>query len=314
MKCLVSGATGFIGSHLCQQLAAAGASLTALSASGAPLPDGTPTLPVDLTLTEPDAQLLHDVDVVFHLAGIAHRRARPEDYTRLNYEATLRLARLAAGQGVRCFVFLSSVKAMGAAQTSEPRCESDCTEPVDPYGLSKWRAECALREEFADSAMSIVILRPALVYGPGAKGNLRLLLRGVRAGMPRPPALGQRSMVALQDLVELMCRIAEAAPRGVNTWIACDDEGYSTRTIYELMRSADGKGRGLSWLPLWCWRLAAALLDLRTAGQDEPSYNKLFGTELYSNAAVSAAMQWHPPGRLAEVVEGLVTADAGAQL
>ena len=98
------------------------------------MPDGTSTLPVDLALTDPDPQLLHDVDVVFHLAGIAHRRARPDDYTRLNFEASLRLARLAARQGVKCFVFLSSVKAMGPAQTDQPRGESDCTEPPDPYG------------------------------------------------------------------------------------------------------------------------------------------------------------------------------------
>lgn len=312
MKCLVSGATGFVGSHLCQQLVARGVSLTGLSARGEPLPDHTPTLALDLAREDPAAQLLEGIDVVFHLAGIAHRRAEASAYSRLNYEGTLRLARVAAAQGVKCFVFLSSVKAMGAPATTAVRTETDCALPADPYGLSKWRAECALREEFAGSSMSVVILRPALVYGPAAKGNLALLARGVKLGLPRPPALGERSMVGLQDLVELMCRIAEHPPAGVHTWIACDDTGYSTRYIYDQMRQAAGKGRGLAWLPHWAWRLAAAFLDLRGAGQDEPTYDKLFGTELYSNAAVCTAMHWHPAGSLDAVVTAMVTGDSGA--
>lgn len=308
MNCLVSGATGFIGRQLCQQLAARGASLTALSASGRPLADGSPTLAVDLAGDTLDPRLLGDIDVVFHLAGIAHRRAQEREYQRLNVDATLRLARLAEAQGVRCFVFLSSVKAMGRSQVVDRRVEDDGAVPGDPYGLSKWRAECALREEFTGSAMSVVVLRPALVYGPGARGNLQLLARGIRAGLPRPPPLGERSMLALQDLVELMCLVADNPPAGMHTWIACDERAYSTRYIYDQMRRAMGRRRGRAWLPVWGWKLAAALVDLLTAGGDESTWDKLFGSELYSSAAVSAAMQWRAEGRLEAAVQQMVRA------
>ena len=306
MKCLVSGATGFIGRHLCQQLAARGGAITALSRSGGTLDDGTVTQALDLATTELEPQLLRGVSVVFHLAGVAHQRADASAYERLNHRATLRLARLAAAQGVQCFVFLSSVKAMGPALGPQRRAETDCTAPVDAYGLSKWQAECDLRREFAGGPMSIVILRPALVYGPRARGNLQLLARGVRWGMPRPPGEGSRSMIALQDLVALMCDVAQHPPTGVKTWIVCDDDGYSTRYLYDLLRTADGRGRGLAWLPRWAWRLAANLLDQLGGRSGEATFDKLFGTELYDNSAVSMAMNWHPVGRLPETAAELL--------
>lgn len=302
MKCLVSGATGFIGRHLCQQLAARGDTVIALSKSGATLPDGTPTLALDLAAHDLPEDYLSRVDVVFHLAGIAHQNATPGVYEQLNYQATLRLARQAASAGVGCFIFLSSVKAMGPSHTAAPRSEAQCAAPSDPYGISKWRAECALREQFADDRMSIVILRPALVYGHEPKGNLRLLARGVRWGLPRPPAVGRRSMLALPDLVQLLCLLASSPASGVSTWIACGEHGYSTRDIYDCLRSVAGRGRGVAWLPLWGWRLAAALLDLGTSPGGESTYDKLFGTELYSNAALLAATDWRPRGRLEQVL------------
>jgi len=311
VKCLVSGATGFVGQQLCQQLLHRGDSLVALSRSGDALENGTPTLAMDLAVNEPDHALLRGVDVVVHLAGIAHTQAAESDYQQLNYHGALRLARRAAAAGVGCFIFLSSVKAMGRCRSGARRAEHDCALPEDPYGLSKWRAECALREEFDQADMSVVILRPALVYGPQAKGNLRLLARGVRLGLPRPPDEGLRSMIAVGDLVSLACIIASDPPAGVATWIACDNRRYSTRLFYDLLREANGRGRGYAWLPRWGWRLAATLLDLLPGRHTEPTFNKLFGTELYSNAAVLAATRWQPRGDLEAVVAAMLVADGG---
>jgi nucleoside-diphosphate-sugar epimerase len=313
VKYLVSGATGFIGRDLCRQLLARGDAVVALSKSGASLPDGAPTLAMDLGRAMPRRQLLEGVDTVFHLAGIAHQKAPASAYRELNELATLQLARLAAAAGVRCFVFLSSVKAMGPAPDGGERSEQDGRAPTDPYGWSKWSAENALLAEFAQGPMAVVILRPALVYGPAAKGNLALLARGVRAGLPRPPALGERSMVALADLVDLLCIAAEEAKPGVQTWIATDGQRYTTRFIYDQMRLAAGMGVGRAWLPTAAWRLAAALLDLRGSRQGESTFDKLFGTELYSNRAVQAATRWRPRTRLQDVAADLVMARSSAR-
>ncbi|MCB1706651.1 MAG: NAD-dependent epimerase/dehydratase family protein [Halioglobus sp.] len=293
MKCLVSGATGFIGRRLCQQLSASGHTVVALSRNGGPLDSGEPTLAVDLAATDLRADWLQGVDVVFHLAGIAHQQASPAAYTALNYRATTRLASLASAAGVTCFVYLSSVKAMGAPHVREPRTELQVTPPADAYSASKWQAECALRDAYGAAGMSVAIVRPALVYGRQPKGNLRALDTAVRWGLPRPPPIGRRSMIALDDLVSLLLRIAQQPPPGVQTWIACGAGSYSTREIYDLLRAARGRGPGVAWLPHWAWRLGARLIDTVAPGA-ESTYDKIFGTELYSNAAVTRDTGWQP--------------------
>ena len=306
MKYLVSGATGFIGRKLCQQLEARGHVVVALSRRGDVLSNGEPTLALDLTVNDPSEDLLYGVDVFFHLAGIAHQQAPESVYEALNYRATERLARLASAAGVRCFIFLSSVKAMGSPVSLHMRSEGECTVPLDPYGLSKWHAERALQQAFSDDEMSVVILRPALVYGPDAKGNLQTLSRGIRWGLPRPPRRGARSMIAVEDLVALLCVIAQRPPVGVHLWIACGVQSYSTQVIYDLMRKTSGKGRGIGWLPHWAWWLGAQVLDMTSGQKSGSTYEKLFGTELYSNAAVLADTDWRPRITLEHVIEDII--------
>ena len=302
MKCLVSGASGFIGRQLCLQLERRGDTVIALSKSGSVLPGGLRTLAIDLAVDDLDASLFAGVDVVFHLAGIAHQQAPAASYEALNHQATLRLARLAAAAGVRCFIFLSSVKAMGSAVATTERGESACEMPTEPYGLSKRKAERALQHAFSGHPMSVLIIRPALVYGEQAKGNLRALATAVRWHVPAPPACGARSMIHRDDLVDLLCLLSLTPPQGLHTWIACGAEAYSTRQIYDVLRMANGMAPGSNWLPLWGWRAVARLLDLVTLQVAGSTWQKLFGTERYSNAALMADTGFQPRRTLADAV------------
>jgi nucleoside-diphosphate-sugar epimerase len=308
VKYLVTGATGFIGRELCRQLSLRGADFVALSRSGRELADGGPSLALDLADSTVPASLLRGVDVVFHLAGVAHQQAADAAYQRVNCEATLALAQASAAAGVRCFVFLSSVKAMGLAVDGRARAEADCNPPVDAYGRSKWQAECALHECFSAAAMGVVILRPTLVYGSVPKGNLALLAAAVRKGLPRPPELGGRSMVAAQDLATLMCTLGEQPPAGVHTWIVSDGQTYSARRICDAMRGALDRGPGVGWCPLWVWRLAAAAMDIGRNSGSESSFDKLFGCERYSNEAILADFSWRPQLRLEDIVGAMLPA------
>ncbi len=310
MKCLVTGATGFIGRSLCLALSARGDDVIALSRSGGAVCESLPSTACDLAVEDVDPARLQGVDVVFHLAGIAHQKAPAASYETLNYGATLRLARRARENGVRCFVFLSSVKAMGPPRGSEVRGETDCTAPRGAYARSKRQAEEALLEEYAASAMSVLVIRPALVYGPGVKGNLLQLARAVAHGLPRPPEGGRRSMIALADLAGLLCHVSTHAPPGNHVWIACGAGSYSTRAVYDLMRAALGRGAGSAWLPRLAWRAAALAFDLASLNRGESTYSKLFGSELYANRRVVADTGWRPAVRLEDSVQALV---AGAR-
>ena len=216
MKCLVSGATGFIGRELCRQLDANAIPYIGLSGKGGALPNGRASVAVNLSDQSVQRSLFDNVDVVFHLAGIAHQAAPPAMYEAVNHQATVELARVAATAGVKTFIFLSSVKAMGVPANLRERTEGDCSLPRDAYGRSKLQAELDLQAVCANSEMSVIILRPALVYGVGAAGNLELLARAVRLGMPGPPMLGGRSMIALEDLVGLLMTLAQSPSQGAS--------------------------------------------------------------------------------------------------
>lgn len=307
MKCLVSGATGFVGRSLCRQLVDRGHSLIALSKSGASLPTGMSTVAMDLAQSPPTPEMLQGVEIVFHLAAIAHQRAESATYESLNHIAALAFARACLAAGVKRFVFISSVKAMGDAPVgSGERKEQDCTLPTDPYGLSKWQAEQSLRAEFASGPMSVVILRPALVYGASVKGNLAKLASAISLGLPRPPEMGGRSMVAVDDLAALMCVLANAPLANLQTWIVTDGQSYSTRKVYDALRHAMGRSLGRVWLPQPVWRFLANAIDTISGAQRGETFGKLFGTELYSNHAILQATSWQPCISLEQVAEDMI--------
>lgn len=309
----MTGATGFIGTQLCKQLSACGVTAVALSHTGAMLPDGRATHAIDLAVEAVPDTLLEGAEVVFHLAGVAHQSAPADAYAQLNHRATVSLAEAAAEQGVKRFIYLSSVKAMGAATHEKPRNEADCILPSDPYGLFKLRAEQDLQELAARTSMSIAILRPCLVYGAKPKGNLASLAWAVRRGLPRPPEVGGRSMIAVQDLADLMIQIARGSSPCSGTWIVSDGNQYSLRTVHDSMRRALGKSPAFSWVPLWAWRLAALAVDGIRRSNIESSYDKLFGTELYSNTALLRDHDWRPKLELADAMGDMMNPSSEAQ-
>ncbi|MFU8762932.1 MAG: NAD-dependent epimerase/dehydratase family protein [Haliea sp.] len=312
MQALVTGATGYIGRELCRQLLAQGTVLVPLSCRGGALPCGRVTRAVDFRQDTIAGPLLEGIDVVYHLAGIAHQRAPAQQYEVVNHRATIALAEAAERAGVRLFVYLSSIKAMGPASGGGSRREDEVAPPADPYGLSKWQAECALRERFAGSAMAVVILRPALVYGPRAQGNLQWLLRAVRCGFPAPPEGGARSMVGIEDLVQLLLLLSRVVAEGVHTWIVTDGEAYTTRQVYQLLCEALGRSGGGQQLPAWCWRLFATALDVLKREPRGSSYGKLFGAERYDNQALVRATGWQPCQTLASAAPAIVARPAVA--
>ena len=301
VECLVTGATGFVGSALCEALAAQGHTVQRAGRDAA--------LEVTLDLAAGAAPVVPPgIDVVFHLAGLAHRSAPAARHEQVNHRGTAALARAAAAAGVPHFLFLSSVKALGPAPGPASRGESDGCPPRDGYGRAKAAAERELEAIAAGSAMAVTVLRPALVYGPGARGNLDLLCRWVAAGRPAPPAVGARSLVSRDDLVQLLLTVATQPAAGYRCWNVTDGERYTARRLCAALARAQGRALAGPALPAWAWRAAAAVRDVLRGERPGQTAAALLGWDCYRNDAVRAATGWVPRQRFEDVAPALVAA------
>jgi len=171
-KVLVTGAEGFIGTELCHQLASAGFTLVKLSRSRVSPANsetagnefGTEGFSGDILDRELLDRALSGVQLVFHLAGIAHVDGPQQEYLQsVNVEGTANLAAAAAAAGVEKMVYFSSSLALAAEQDSPEQ---------TAYGRSKYQAEQSLFAVARNTSLRVTVLRPVNVYGPGMKGNL----------------------------------------------------------------------------------------------------------------------------------------------
>ena len=192
-RVLVTGATGFIGSRLCEALASSGLPIVRAALRtdrSVPVSIAEKIIVGDMNSTTDWTQALDGVDAVIHTAARAHvLNALPgtaDLYFETNERGTQCLAAAAAQAKVTRFVFLSSIKANGEESASGAYASGDVPHPQDDYGLSKWRAEQHLIEIARRTGMEAVIVRPPLVYGPGVRANFLRLLQWVDSGWPLP--------------------------------------------------------------------------------------------------------------------------------
>ena len=281
MRVLVSGATGFIGSKLVSYLRKNNYQSRLISRNS----ESEDTIKCNLqTDTLPQSAML-DVETVFHLAGFTHDSRDSykikNHYYNLNVLATVKLASLAAKSNVKKFVFLSSVKAGGNSNVDKCLNEDDQSFPEGIYGETKREAELKLLEISRDTNMQVIIIRPALVYGPNMKGNLKLMLNGIKKGwFPPLPEIGnRRSMIHVDDLVRAIIFTTEHNHSGGEIFIATDGVSYSSRDIYNSMCKASGK-----LIPKWS--IPKIIFDLCSliSPSIKSKLDKLLGNAHYSAA------------------------------
>ena len=297
-RILVTGAAGFIGTALCPALAAQGHSVIAALRRAALVPAGGETEIVgDIAAASDWRHALRGVEIVIHLAQRAH--AGP-DATVLAGEppATAALTRALAEAGGRRLLLLSSVKAMGETTApGRPFSADDAPRPEDAYGQTKLASERAATEAARDAGVELVIVRPPLVYGPGAKANLAALMRLVASGVPLPFAAldNRRSLIGRDNLVELLV-IAAAHPAVAGmTLLARDDEDLSTPALIRAL--ADGLGR-----PARLFAVPNALFTgLRPLPGIGPRLARLTQSLQVDDSATRAALGWTPrvPAKIA---------------
>lgn len=289
-RVLVTGASGFIGRPLTAALAQAGYAVRAAARErrGLSFPSAVELVALpDLTQSADWHGLLAGIDAVVHLAAIAHvgRDIPDATYDRVNHLATAELACTAAAVGVRRFVFISSTRAQAGADADHPLTEADEPQPTDPYGRSKLAAEAAVRA----SGVPYAILRPALVYGPGAKGNLASLMRLAALPLPLPFAAfaNKRSLLALDNLTAAVLFALEDA-RAVNeTFLVADPKAVTVAELVSMLSAASGRKPWLVPMPA---RLLGAVL--RPLGQGD-AFDRLAGSLVVDPSKLLRA-GWQP--------------------
>jgi len=259
MRILVTGASGFVGRALVEDLAAQGHRVRAAMRQPADIFSRTVEVVAVSDLARPLEwrPLLSDINAVVHLAGIAHITSGiAEDlYDRVNRVATAALAAAAARDRIERLVFVSSIRAQAGPACDHPLTETDAPHPVDAYGRSKLAAEEAIR----GASLPFTILRPALIYGPGVKGNLADLVQLARSPWPLPfgALRNRRSLLARSNLVAAI-HLALVAPAMLNeTYVVADLEPLTMAGIVAALR--EGLGRGPRLIPVPPSLLALAL-------------------------------------------------------
>jgi nucleoside-diphosphate-sugar epimerase len=295
---LVTGATGFTGPTICASLLAKGFHVIAAIRAGASAPMGTePRLIGDIGPYTDWTNALNGVDAVVHLAARAHVLADnapdPEGlYNRINRDGTLRLA---AQAGERRFIFVSSIKVNGEVTPDDrPYTAFDAPNPQDPYGRSKLAAEQGLRQ-LQLSGLKLTILRPPLIHGPNAKGNLarmRVMLKR-RLPIPLGAVKNMRSLIGLANLADAIRFCLDHDGTIGHTYLLRDDENISVPDLFKRMGQSQGTPALLIPVPIGLLRLAGTLTGRQA------TIHRLTGSLIVDDSPLRA-LGWTPPVSLDE--------------
>lgn len=298
LNILVTGATGFVGRHLCTALVSEGHYVRGTTRSAASIPELLANVVdwVGLTdLDQPESLSLacKNIDVVIHLAAFVHQMRgdnESEEYDRVNHLGTLNLAHAAVSSGVQRFIFLSSIKVNGEGRGT-PYGVKDIASPVGAYAKSKYAAERGLREVEQSEELEVVIIRTPLIYGPGVKANFLALISWVKRGVPIPLAAlnNQRSFVSVFNLVSLISHCLSHSKACQDVLFVCDGEAISTPRLIQHISTAYGVHCRLVFCPVVLLRLLGNLI-----GRSD-SVSRLLGSLSIDMSDTCQRLGWKPP-------------------
>ena len=247
------------------------------------------------------ADALRDIDVVIHLFARVHvmhdKVADPLlEFRNINVNATIALAKKAAKQGIKRFVFLSSVKVNGESTFNKPFSEFDLPHPQDAYAISKWEAEEALKKISKDTGMELVIIRSPLVYGPNVKANFLKMIQYVKRGIPLPLGAIQnkRSLIGIDNLVDFIVTTISHPKAANQTFLISDDEDISTTDL--LRRIGKHIGKPARLIPLHP-RILSFLFNI--LGRQDFG-DRLIGSLEVDITKAKKLLAWSPPRTLDE--------------
>ena len=240
MHILITGSNGFLGQYLCQYFSEQNNFISAHTRRPQ-LFDHPSIKNINFDLNDNlDNINLNQVEVIIHCAGRAHvmheTAVSPlEAYRHTNVQGTLNLAQKAVENGVKRFIYLSSIKVNGEQTTEQPFKPCDVVNTNDPYGLSKYEAEQALLELSKQTGLEVVIIRPVLIYGPNVKANFKSMIGLAKKKIPLPIGClnNKRSMVSVYNLADLIHTCMSHPNANGEIFIASDQDDISVKQLFE---------------------------------------------------------------------------------
>jgi nucleoside-diphosphate-sugar epimerase len=285
---LVTGAKGFLGNQLCKSLIVSGYKVKKHVRKLDPL-DKSQQFECDLEKNPLPDHCMENVDVVFHLAGLAHdlnsSSLNSERYYSVNVDATVKIAELAARKNVKNFIFVSSVKAGGNSNNKDCSDEETQNEPIGIYAKTKREAEIKLIDISQKTGMKVTIVRSALVYGPKVKGNLEIMINGIKRGWfpPIPDNSNMRSMIHIDDIVAALEFVAHNKNANNFIYIATDGMPHSSRELYISICNALGI-RVPNWsLPIFFFKAISLI-----SPSIKRKVHKILGNDCYSSKSIES--------------------------
>jgi UDP-glucose 4-epimerase len=308
MRIIVSGANGFVGRATCAALCDAGHDVTALvRRSGGCDPRVSERLIADDNFAS--LEPLPAADAFVHLAARVHvmndSAGDPmKEYRAVNVQGSQNAARAALGAGVKRFVFVSSIKALGEGEPGRPWREDDAPAPVDPYGITKLEAERVLAEFGREHSMEVVSLRPPLVYGPGVRANFEQLMKAVERGIPLPLGAvhARRSMVYAGNLADAIRFVATRSEPTAGVYHVTDGEDLTVPEMIRALARIFGKPARLLPVPP-SWLHGLGKLTGRSAQID-----RLTSPLRMDSTRLRIGLGWRPPVSVADGIERTVRA------
>lgn len=291
MNIIITGAFGFVGSNISQSLKSEGGHhLTAIDIAS----PANSHFDAFYSWNDLDKIDQKKVDVIIHLAGKAHDTSNTPEaktYFDINVGLTEKIMDFFLATTASKFIFFSSVKAVADTVEESVLTEAATCNPKTAYGQSKLLAEKYILEQPLPEGKTVYILRPCMIHGPGNKGNLSLLYKLAKKGLPWPLGTfeNSRSFTSIHNLRFVIMQLLEKPIEG-GVYQVADDESLSTNELIKLMAASLNQKAHIWNIPPAIIQLLAKTGDLLHLPLNSERLKKLTESYVVSNQKLKQAI------------------------
>ena len=284
MKILVTGATGFIGSHLLEELEQQGYNFIGTSLRK----EGRKCVKISLEKDTDWSQILKNIDCVIHLAGLAHGNYSDNKFNEINFEGSSKLVKQCVKNNVKKFIYLSSVSVMGNYKNRYSL--KDIPRPSSSYGVSKLKSENIIQDLCKSSQMNYIIIRPPLVYGKNAPGNFGNLVKFINNFyvIPFGSLINPISILSISNLISFIIFCINEKKTDNRVFIISDKKELTVKDIIKKIAESIEKKRIILSVNIKILYLVSFIIGFNE------KLDTIFKTKVYDSYDTYKDLHWRP--------------------